>query len=47
MAKLTAEYQGINTSLFLGYQHTRREYSRSKGQSTKHGTLFTEIVSAF
>jgi hypothetical protein len=47
MVKMTAEYQGINTSLFLGYQHTRREYSQSKDQNTKHGTLFTEIVSAF
>jgi hypothetical protein len=47
MLKITSEYQGINTSLFVGYQRLRRQYDRDAGRSVKQGTLFLDIISAF
>ncbi|MEW6754301.1 MAG: hypothetical protein AB1505_25455, partial [Candidatus Latescibacterota bacterium] len=47
MLQVTSEYQGINTSFFVGYHRVRREYSRFEERNVKSGTIFLDIISAF
>ncbi|MEE2659866.1 MAG: hypothetical protein VX733_15265 [Candidatus Latescibacterota bacterium] len=47
MLKIQSEYFGFDSSFFIGYQRTRREFSRFKSRDYKRGTLFAELIAPF